>query len=115
MKLRLQIPLQIPRNVRPMSQRVEDGRQMISVEKDVFSMEGKEGRRRHCLYKGKVICMELVRVDSTSLLWAELLDPEQMAAIEKNKELLVIPLAPLSPPPLRDNLQTAQVDFDLTK
>ena len=96
-----------------MSQRVEDVRQKISVEKDVFSMQGKEGRRRCCLNKGRIVCMELVRVDTSSLLWAEVLDPEQMAAIEENKELLVIPLSP--PPPPRDNLQTAQVDFDLTK
>ena len=79
----------------------------------MFSNEGKEGSQRWCLQGGRIVCMELVRVDTSSLLWAEVLDPEQMAAIEENKELLVIPLSP--PPPPRDNLQTAQVDFDLTK
>ena len=82
----------------------------------MFSNEGKEGSQRWCLQSGRIVCMELVRVSSTTLLWAEVRDSDQMSAIEENKDFLVIPIDPITPPPssniLLKTIQSAQVDFD---
>ena len=82
----------------------------------MFSNEGKEGTQRWCLQSGRIVCMELVRVSSTTLLWAEVRDSDQMSAIEENKDFLVIPIDPITPPPssniLLKTIQSPQVDFD---
>ncbi len=67
--------------------------------------------------QGKISCKELVKVDNTILLWAEVLGQEQMTDIEENKNFLIIPTGPVSPPPtprdiLQEAFREAQVDFD---
>ena len=62
-----------------------------------------------------ISCKELVRVDNTTLLWAEVLGQEELTKMEESKDFLIIPTGP-TPPPARDILleavRSAQVDFD---
>ena len=118
------IKLQSPRTVkiRPKPGKVEQRKKMVNMEKGVLSMQGKEGNQRwHLDKEDKISCKELVRVDKSTLLWAEILNQEQMTALEDNKDFLIIPTGPVPPlppppPPPRDilqfALQKAQVDFD---
>ena len=92
---------------------------MVTMEKGVFSMQGKEGNQRWCMDEGKITCRELVRVDTTTLLWAEILGQNQMTDIEENKDFLIIPTGPVPPPPptpprdiLQEAFQEALVDID---
>ena len=110
---------QSPRTVKINVRQMKDCRKMVTMEKGsgVFSMQGKEGNQRWCMDKeGHISCKELVRVDKTTLLWAEILGQDQMRDIEENKDFLIIPTGPPPPPPPRDILQEAfqeaLVDFD---
>ena len=110
------VKLQSSRTVKINVRQVESYRKMVTMEKGVFSMQGKEGNQRWSMDKeGNISCKELVKVDNTTLLWAEVLEQEQMTDIEENKNFLIIPTGPVPPPP-RDILQEAfleaQVDFD---
>ena len=75
-------------------QKVEDVRRVLfnnTESRDVFKAAGKEGSQRWSLVNGNIVCKELIKVDG-DLLWADVMGQEEMAAVEEDKDLLVIPV-----------------------